>query len=149
MANFQNSYSDPHLFFPNIPEDWGDENTRDKLKRYLDIVTVQASEHPEQFRPWRPDCQLTPNVVDIIFKGRSLRGMADNVNRYVTNWWRTEFADASEGAFTLHDYVLGTDMVRVAIDSNLGRAREREEMEEIERWMVAEEEKEVRLEIVI
>ena len=67
----------------------------------------------------------------------------------MTNWWRTEFADASEGAFTLHDYVLGTDMVRVAIDSNLGRAREREEMEEIERWMVAEEEKEVRLEIVI
>ena len=63
-------------------------------------------------------------------QGHSLRKYAAEVNRRVTTWWRTEFSDASAGAFTLHDYFLGTDMVRTAIDANVGRGlRARQEAE--------------------
>ena len=62
--------------------------------------------------------------------------MADSVNRYVTTWWRTEYSDVAAGAFSLHDYVLGTDMVRVALESNLRRAKARdlEVVEERDDW---------------
>ena len=48
-----------------------------------------------------------------------LREMADLVNRDVTLWFRADYANLSF-AFTGHDFVLSTDMVRVAIDRNLG-----------------------------
>ena len=45
--------------------------------------------------------------------------MADLVNRKVTLWFRTDYRNMSY-AFTGHDFVLSTDMVRVALDRNLG-----------------------------
>ncbi len=47
------------------------------------------------------------------------------MNRYATAWWRSCYANVTEGAFTLHDYFLGTDMVRVAIDANIKNAKRR------------------------
>ena len=44
--------------------------------------------------------------------------MADLVNRDVTLWFRADYRNLSF-AFTGHDFVLSTDMVRVAIDRNL------------------------------
>ncbi len=72
----------------------------------------------------------------LLLNSKSLRGMADSVNRYVTTWWRTEYSDVADGAFSLHDYVLGTDMVRVALESNLRRAKARdlEVVEERDDW---------------
>ena len=44
--------------------------------------------------------------------------MADLVNRDVTLWFRANYRNLSF-VFTGHDFVLSTDMVRVAIDRNL------------------------------
>lgn len=53
-----------------------------------------------------------------------LREMASIVNRNVTYWWRTEFADLAN-VYTLHDFVVSTDMVQVAIERNLLLAKKR------------------------
>ncbi len=45
------------------------------------------------------------------------------LSSYVTSWWRGEYSDVTIGAFTLHDYFLGSDMVRVAIEANVRRGR--------------------------
>ena len=45
--------------------------------------------------------------------------MADLVNRDVSLWFRADYSNLTFG-FTGHDFVLSTDMVRVAIDRNLG-----------------------------
>ena len=55
-----------------------------------------------------------------------LREMASAVNRMVTYWWRTEFADLAN-VYTLHDFVISTDMVQVAIERNLLLAKRRNE----------------------
>ncbi len=63
----------------------------------------------------------------------SLRQLADSVNRYATAWWRSCYADVTEGAFTLHDYFLGTDMVRVAIDANINNAKRKKKKNFLEK----------------
>ena len=44
--------------------------------------------------------------------------MADLVNRDVTLWFRADYRNLSF-AFTGHDFVLSTDMVRVSIDRSV------------------------------
>lgn len=48
--------------------------------------------------------------------------MADLVNRNVTLWWRTDYSDLAN-VYTLHDYFMSTDMIRVAIDRNIQLAQ--------------------------
>ena len=50
--------------------------------------------------------------------------MASLVNRNVTYWWRTDYNDLTN-VYTLHDFFLGTDMVKVAIERNLQLAQSR------------------------
>ena len=56
------------MFFPNILERWGNVDEPDDLKTYLDDVTADAREDPVNFHPWRPNCQMTPTVLDIILQ---------------------------------------------------------------------------------
>jgi len=118
---YQNQYfTNKNLFFPNIIEDWGNVDTKRHLKAYLDSKTKEA--RLKGFKPWRIDCQLTPDFSDIVFKRKSLRLYADLVNRYVTSWWKRDYEDL-QGVYTLHDFFLGTDMIQVAIARNMKTAK--------------------------
>ena len=44
---------------------------------------ANARNNPSSYRPWKPNCQMTPNANDIILGGVSLRDFADAVNRYI------------------------------------------------------------------
>lgn len=62
------SQFDAENFFPNIPEFWGNIDEPVELKAYLDEKTSDARNSPEEFHPWRPNCQMTPTGPDIIFE---------------------------------------------------------------------------------
>ena len=57
-----------------------------------------------------------------------LRQMADLVNRNVTYWWRTDYADLAN-VYLLQDYVVASDLVQVAIERNLELAKRKRELE--------------------
>ena len=61
-----------------------------------------------------------------------LREMADAVNRNMSVWWRTDYREV-KSVFTLHDFVLSSDMVQVAIERNLRTAQEMRRREEEDR----------------
>ncbi|XP_059080645.1 PI-PLC X domain-containing protein 1-like isoform X2 [Tigriopus californicus] len=126
FINEDADHADPNLFFPNIPEFWGDKDEVEDLKVYLDsVVNVVENTDGDVYRPWRPNCQLTGNVEDFLTQKYSgLREMADVVNRQMTDWWRTDYQDLTH-VYSLHDYFLGTDMIQIAIDRNLNLARQR------------------------
>lgn len=60
-------FFDAENFFPNIPERWGNKDEPEELKQYLDERTAEARASPEEYHPWRPNCQMTPTGPDIIF----------------------------------------------------------------------------------
>ncbi len=51
-------------------------------------------------------------------KEKSLRFHAHSSNRLVSTWWKTEYSDATSGAFAIVDFLLGSDMVDVAKVAN-------------------------------
>eukprot|EP00095_Tigriopus_kingsejongensis_P009359 maker-scaffold488_size158317-snap-gene-0.25 protein:Tk09359 transcript:maker-scaffold488_size158317-snap-gene-0.25-mRNA-1 annotation:"hypothetical protein DAPPUDRAFT_309733" len=116
--------SDPDWFFPNIPEFWGDKDEIEELKVYLDsVIEIVEESTSDRYYPWRPNCQLTSSFSDILTQKYSgLREMADLTNRRMTNWWRTDFQNLTH-VFSLHDFVLGTDMIQIAIERNLRLAK--------------------------
>ena len=119
------SHRNESLYFSNMIERWGNKDTPEELKAYLDEQTELARQDPPTYTPWRPNCQMTGSAPDIIFKLYSgLREMADLVNRNNSIWWRTEYADLAN-TYTLIDYFMASDMVRIGIERNLRLAAER------------------------
>jgi len=116
-------YTDPAFFFREVNERWGNVDEPSDLRRYLEDEVANAMENPTSFRPWKPNCQMTPNQEDII-GGRwsGLREMADAVNRNVTSWWRDDWQDLPS-TFPIHDFVRSTNMVQESIERNLRMAR--------------------------
>ncbi len=49
---------------------------------------------------------------------KSLRFHSHSSNRLVSTWWKTEYSDATSGAFAIVDFLLGSDMVDVAKVAN-------------------------------
>jgi len=109
-------------YFREVREEWGGIDEPDDLKVYLDGKVSQAMASPEEFRPWKPNCQLTPTAEDIIGpRWSGLREMADAVNRNATKWWREQWRNLP-ATFPIHDFVLSTGMIHEAIRRNLDLA---------------------------
>lgn len=63
--------------------------------------------------------ELTPQPIDLLFRTNNLRKLADEVNKYVTKWFRDEwFKDVN---IVATDYFLGNDIINVAIEVNRHR----------------------------
>jgi len=106
-------------YFPEVREEWGDKDEPEELKAYLDEKVEQARASPASFRPWKPNCQMTPTAEDIIGpRWSGLREMADAVNRDVTRWWREQWTEIP-ATFPVHDFVLSTGMVHESIRRNI------------------------------
>jgi len=105
-------YTDPDFFFREVNERWGNVDEPTELRSYLETEVANAKANPTSYRPWKPNCQMTPNEEDII-GGRwsGLRQMADAVNRNVTAWWRDDWSDLPS-TFPIHDFVRSTNMVQ-------------------------------------
>jgi len=116
-------YTDPDYFFREVNERWGNVDEPAELRSYLESEVANAITNPTAFRPWKPNCQMTPNQEDII-GGRwsGLRQMADAVNRNVTAWWRDDWPDLPS-TFPIHDFVRSTNMVQESIERNLRLAQ--------------------------
>jgi len=116
-------YTDPDFFFREVNERWGNVDEPPALRSYLETEVGNAKANPTSYRPWKPNCQMTPNEEDII-GGRwsGLRQMADAVNRNVTAWWRDDWSDLPS-TFPIHDFVRSTNMVQESIERNLRLAR--------------------------
>merc|ERR1712080_520726 len=56
-------------YFPEVREEWGDKDEPEELKAYLDEKVEQARASPASFRPWKPNCQMTPTAEDISGRG--------------------------------------------------------------------------------
>jgi len=114
IITYNNGYTDPQLFFREVLGGWGDVNEPEALYQYLNEAVGLATNNPA-YQPWKPNCQMTPTAIDII-GGRwsGLREMADAVNRNVSGWWREEWTELGS-TFSIHDFILSTDMVRESI----------------------------------
>jgi len=114
IITYNDGHTDPTLFYPEVSEHWGNVDEPEKLREYLQREVGLAENNPA-YQPWKPNCQMTPTTEDII-GGRwsGLREMADAVNRNVTSWWRDEWTELTS-TFSIHDYVLSTDMIKESI----------------------------------
>ena len=81
----------------NVKEKWGDVDKPEDLYNYINkevmniinennscfyqFTQVSIAREDPSYRPWKPNCQMTPNTNDIIIGGISLREFADAVNR--------------------------------------------------------------------
>jgi len=109
--------TNPTLFFREVKERWGNVDKPEDLYNYINKEVSNARGDPS-YRPWKPNCQMTPNTNDIIIGGISLREFADAVNRNMTKWWREEWSDLT-ATFSIHDFVKSTNMVEETIKRNL------------------------------
>jgi len=116
-------YTDPDFFFREVNERWGNVDEPAALRSFLETEVENAKANPTSYRPWKPNCQMTPNEEDII-GGRwsGLRQMADAVNRNVTAWWRDDWPELPS-TFSIHDFVRSTNMVQESIERNLRLAK--------------------------
>ncbi len=91
------------------------------VKPHLDESIATATAKGEY--PFGLSCQMTPREVsDVITRyPGGIREMADLVNRDVTYWFMTDYADLAR-VHTGHDYFLSTDMVQVGISRTLALA---------------------------
>lgn len=102
--------------WPGIQQMWGDRRSVSDLKFYFDSLFSQSLPN----RLWSSMAELTPNIFTIFINPtKGLRGLADNVNRNLTSWFRDLWWKKSNIIVT--DYFLGNDIINVAIRSNRKR----------------------------
>lgn len=104
------------LLFPPVRHLWGNVDEEPDLEAYL-RRTVCATSH---VRLTSAMAELTPNGVGLLLgKYKSLRNLADDVNRNVTRWFRERFWRCAN--IVAVDYFLGSGIVDVAIEANRKR----------------------------
>ncbi|XP_065170050.1 uncharacterized protein [Atheta coriaria] len=97
-----------------LQQHWGDKSNVGDLKAF---VSSSIKSHNTIFNPmWAIMAELTPKPLDIIFRTNSLRKMADDVNRYLTTWFREDWLKDVNIVAT--DFFLGNDLINVAIEAN-------------------------------
>ncbi|KAG8284930.1 uncharacterized protein LOC124357761 isoform X2 [Homalodisca vitripennis] len=103
--------------WPRIIQKWGDVRSVIALHEYLAGVVNRPYPYP-----WAAMAELTPAAVDVI-TGRlgSLRQIAHNVNRNVTEWFRGDWGALCN--IVSVDFLRSSGVVRAALDWNLWRAR--------------------------
>ncbi|XP_022248514.1 PI-PLC X domain-containing protein 3-like [Limulus polyphemus] len=105
-----------NYLWPGIQQMWGDRQSVSDLKSYFDNLFSQSL--PK--RLWSSMAKLTPTIFTILINPtKGLRGLADDVNRNVTRWFRDLWWKRSNIIAT--DYFLGNDIINVAIRSNRKR----------------------------
>uniref|UniRef100_T1JAK6 Reelin domain-containing protein n=1 Tax=Strigamia maritima TaxID=126957 RepID=T1JAK6_STRMM len=115
VAYNEPSFLENSLLWPGIPQRWGDKNDAASLNSYLQEVMRLPTAGL-----WAVMAELTPTTADIIGNPRgSLRVLADKVNRNITLWFRDVWWDKANIVAT--DFVLGNNMIEVAIEANLRR----------------------------
>uniref|UniRef100_A0A1Y1M5P8 Phosphatidylinositol-specific phospholipase C X domain-containing protein n=2 Tax=Photinus pyralis TaxID=7054 RepID=A0A1Y1M5P8_PHOPY len=99
-----------------IEQFWGNKRDVGDLKDFLDTSIKQ---HKSVLNPlWALMAELTPQAFDVIFRTNNLRKLANNVNRHVTKWVRSEWSNSSVNIVAT-DYFLGNDVINVAIGNNI------------------------------
>ena len=88
------------------------------MKPHIDSSIAEAEENG--YYTYILKCQMTPEKVgDVLFDWTGgLREMADVINRNVTKWFITDYANLYH-VHTGHDHILSTDMVRVGINRSI------------------------------
>ena len=114
----QNDRFDPALHLEDIPSYWGNLRDPELMKPHIDSSIADAESNG--YYTYIIQCQMTPEKLgDILFDWTGgLREMADVINRNVTEWFVTDYADLYH-VHTGHDHLLSTDMVRVSIDRSV------------------------------
>ncbi|XP_064456911.1 PI-PLC X domain-containing protein 1-like [Ornithodoros turicata] len=104
------------LLFPPVRHLWGNVDEPKALEAYLKRVVCKDS-HDSLSSAM---AELTPNAIGLLTnRYRSLRHMADQVNRNVTTWFRDWFWKCAN--IVAVDYFLGSGIVEVAIEANRRR----------------------------
>ncbi|CAL7939517.1 unnamed protein product [Xylocopa violacea] len=104
--------------WPCVSHQWGNVRKLKDLYEYLQ--QTESNNRPEIARPRSAMAELTATLNDIIFnKLGTLRDMAYRVNLNVTNWYSTIWQYSAN--IVAVDFVRGTDIVDVAIESNENR----------------------------
>ena len=110
---------DPTLHLDDIPSYWGNLRDPELMKPHIDSSIADAEANGSY--NYIIQCQMTPEKVSDVLGDNwtgGLREMADAVNRNVTQWFVTDYADLYH-VHTAHDHLLSTDMVRVSIDRSV------------------------------
>ncbi|GAB6027664.1 hypothetical protein CHUAL_001905 [Chamberlinius hualienensis] len=113
------SYSNPErinsaLLWPGIPQLWANTMNGDYLKIFMDNEM-----NKQRTIIWSAQLEFTPTAADVVFSPSSLRILADKINRNVTEWCRDIWWDRANVVAV--DFFLGSNIIEVAIDSNLKR----------------------------
>ena len=106
------------MHLEQIPSYWGNLRDPDLMKPHIDSSIADAEANG--YYTYILQCQMTPEKLgDVLFEWTGgLREMADVINRNVTKWFVTDYADLYH-VHTAHDHLLSTDMVKVSIDRSI------------------------------
>ncbi|XP_014272504.1 PI-PLC X domain-containing protein 1 [Halyomorpha halys] len=104
--------------WPPIRQLWGNKQTTEGLYNYLEkCMTNDSLRNPERGL-WAAMAQLTPGPLDLLFNPKgSLRIMASQINRNLTEWCRERWWDRAN--ILAMDFFLGTDTITTAVLSNV------------------------------
>ncbi|KFM70036.1 PI-PLC X domain-containing protein 3, partial [Stegodyphus mimosarum] len=104
------------LLFPAVRHLWGDVDTVNGLKAYLNETVCSQTAR----RLTSAMAQLTPTTAGALFDiYGGLRRMANDVNHHVTRWFRDSWNHCANIVST--DFFLGNNMIEVAIETNKNR----------------------------
>lgn len=105
---------DNYWLWHPLQQYWGNTKKTNELKRY---VSGSIKEHRVTINPmWALMAELTPQPIDLLFRTNNLRKLADDVNKYVTRWFRDEWSNDVNIVAT--DFFLGNDLIDLAINVN-------------------------------
>ncbi|CAH1400963.1 unnamed protein product [Nezara viridula] len=104
--------------WPPIRQLWGNKQTTEGLRDYLDKCMTNDSLRDPGRGLWAAMAQLTPGPLDLLFNPKgSLRIMASQINSNLTEWCRDRWWDKAN--ILAMDFFLGTDAITTAILSNV------------------------------
>uniref|UniRef100_A0A1L8DJ49 Putative glycosylphosphatidylinositol-specific phospholipase c n=2 Tax=Nyssomyia neivai TaxID=330878 RepID=A0A1L8DJ49_9DIPT len=104
------------IVFESVEHKWPNRQTLDELRKYL---TFSRNQMQGSFgsRPWAEMAELTPSawgVITDLYGG--LRRMADDVNRYVSRWYASDFGMGAN--VVALDFYRGTTIIETALRWN-------------------------------
>jgi len=107
------------LLWPSIPQEWGDKRSVEELYSFLNAVNDQRLGDSYL---WAAMAELTPSTLDVIFRPwAGLRKLSQLTNANVTRWYRDRWWPTAN--IVAVDFFRGTDIVDVALRSNVKRAQ--------------------------
>lgn len=102
-----------NLFYPGAFHLWGNKKTRPELEEFFERNIC----HVRHRGIWYAMAELTPTSLGVFRdKYGGLRNLAQDVNVYVTKWFRERWWQCANVVAT--DFFLGNNIIDVSIEAN-------------------------------